>query len=133
MKRTMAQLFVFTFFIAFSWGVAKAQTTSPHPDAAPANASYVAKDWTKAAELYGHITTAEPKNGRAWYRLGVSLHGKGEHEQAIEALEKAIENGAANFLAEYHLNPRGPGRPAAQWVPRIISSVHSLEPPKQPC
>lgn len=103
MKRTMAQLFVFTFFIAFSWGVAKAQTTSPHPDAAPANASYVAKDWAKAAELYGHISTAEPKNGRAWYRLGVSLHGKGEHEQAIEALAKAIENGAANFLGEYEI------------------------------
>src|SRR4029077_17126912 len=101
MKLTIAQLFVFPFFIAFSWGVAKAQTTSPHPDAAPANASYVAKDWAKAAELYAHITTAEPNNGAARTRLVCALHGKGEHEQAIEALAKAIENGAANFLGEY--------------------------------
>jgi tetratricopeptide (TPR) repeat protein len=67
------------------------------------NASYLAKDWARAAELYGHITEAEPKNGRAWYRLGVSPHGKGEHERATKALEKSIENGAANFLAEYEI------------------------------
>jgi hypothetical protein len=103
MKRTMVRVFAFTIFIAFSWGVAKAQTTAPHPDAAQANASYLAKDWARAAELYGHITEAEPKNGRAWYRLGVSLHGEGEHEQATKALEKSIENGAANFLAEYEI------------------------------
>ena len=103
MKRTMVQVLASTICIAFSWGVARAQTTSPHPDAAQANAGYLAKDWAKAAELYGHITTAEPKNGRAWYRLGVSLHGEGEHEQAIKALEKSIKNGAANFLAEYEI------------------------------
>ena len=43
------------------------------------------------------------ENGRAWYRLGVSLHGKGDHEQAITAFERSIENGAPNFLAEYQI------------------------------
>ena len=103
MTGTVIRLYAFVFFIAISWGVARAQTVSPHPDAAPANAAYVAKDWAKAADLYGHITASEPKNGRAWYRLGVSLHGKGDHEQAITALEKSIENGAPNFLAEYQI------------------------------
>jgi tetratricopeptide (TPR) repeat protein len=103
MTRNVIRLHAFVFFIAISWGVARAQTVSPHPDAAPASAAYAAKDWAKAADLYAQITASEPKNGRAWYRLGVSLHGKGDHEQAIKALEKSIENGAPNFLAEYQI------------------------------
>ena len=101
MRRTALQVLVLALFLALSWEAARAQTASP--DAAPANAAYAAKDWGKAAELYGRITAAEPKNGRAWYRLGASLHGRGEHEQAIKALEKSIENGAPNFQAEYEI------------------------------
>ena len=101
MIRTAFQILILTAFIALSCEGARAETASP--DAAAANAAYAAKDWGKAAELYGHITAAEPKNGRAWYRLGVSLHGKGEQEQAIKALEKSIENGAPNFQAEYQI------------------------------
>jgi len=103
MTQTVIRLCAFVFFIAISCGVAQSQNASSHPDAEAANAAYAAKDWAKAADLYGHITVAEPKNGRAWYRLGVSLHGKGEPEQAIKALEKSIENGAPNFQAEYQI------------------------------
>jgi tetratricopeptide (TPR) repeat protein len=78
---------------------AKAQSISP--EATAAGSAYDAKDWTKSADLYQQIAAADPKNGRAWYRLGVSLHKKGEHEKAIAAFQKAGEAGIPIFLAEY--------------------------------
>lgn len=69
--------------------------------ASDANAAYTAKDWAKAVELYTAITSDQPKNGRAWYRLGASLHGTGANEKAIVAFQKAIDAGAPPFFAEY--------------------------------
>ena len=75
-----------------------AQAASP---AETANAAYDAQNWAKAAPLYKQIVQADPKNGRAWYRYGVSLRNLGQNEEAIRAFEKAKAAGAPNFLAEY--------------------------------
>jgi len=73
------------------------------PDKASANAAYEAKDWAKAVPLYERITTGEPDNARAWYRLGISRHGLGLRKEAILAFQKAVENGVAAYLGEYQL------------------------------
>ncbi len=70
-------------------------------DAAAANEAYTSKDWRQSIELYGRLTAKDPKDGRAWYRLGVALHKSGENDKAIAALQKAAQTGAPNFLAEY--------------------------------
>ena len=82
---------------------ARAQGPSESPEKAVADVSYAAKDWQKAEQLYERITAAEPANGRAWYRLGISRQGLGHHEQALQAFDKALENAAPTFLTEYQI------------------------------
>jgi len=72
-------------------------------DSVAANAAYEAKEWRQSAALYQGITSREPKNGRAWYRYGVSLYREGEPEKAVAALQAAIDNGAPAFLGEYQM------------------------------
>lgn len=66
------------------------QTTTPEADQA-----FAAQNWTKAAELYRAEAQRDPKNGRAWLRLGRSLRGashaadSGKTQEAIGALEHA--------------------------------------------
>jgi tetratricopeptide (TPR) repeat protein len=66
-----------------------------------ANAAYESKDWAKATELYTQIASLNPKDGRAWYRLGVSLHHTGQEEEAIAAFEQATANAAPVHLVQY--------------------------------
>ena len=86
--------------------LAAATKTEPQnaavPDAATAaNEVYQAKNWAKAAELYGQIAARQPENGRAWYRLGASLHGLGNQDDAIAAYQKSIPAGVPGQIAEY--------------------------------
>ena len=67
-----------------------------------ADTLYQAKDWAKAAAIYETITKAEPANGRAWYRLGMSFHSMGKYEQAAGAMQRAVEIGK-NPVAMYNL------------------------------
>jgi tetratricopeptide (TPR) repeat protein len=97
---------VFAFIVGSSlilFSQASPAQTPANAVEAAANAAYVVKDWNKAAQLYGSITAADAKNGRAWYRLGVALHGTGQQEKAISALQRALEAGAPNFMAEYQI------------------------------
>ncbi len=97
--------FVLAFCLSFVplllSGSAKGQATST--DSAAANEAYTKNDWKQSVVLYGRVTAADPKDGRAWYRLGVALHKLGESERAIGALQTAAQNGAPIFLAEYQL------------------------------
>jgi len=91
-------------FIAFACALSHAGPTRPAqlPGLAEsANSAYDSKDWSKAALLYQQLADSDPKNGRAWYRLGVSLRSLGQNQQALQAFDKALANGAPNFLAEY--------------------------------
>jgi tetratricopeptide (TPR) repeat protein len=96
-------------FLALVWlAVALPQGGRPQgpnssPEKASANSAYEAKDWAKAESLYGQITTAEPDNGRAWYRLGIARHGLGLEEKSIAAFQKAIESGVPPSFGEYQI------------------------------
>jgi tetratricopeptide (TPR) repeat protein len=99
-KLILACLVFGTFVLA--GGPEKPAAAEAVPDvASEANTAFQAKNWPKAVELYSAITTEQPKNGRAWYRLGTSLHGTGANEKAIGAFQMAIDAGAPPFFAEY--------------------------------
>jgi tetratricopeptide (TPR) repeat protein len=66
-----------------------------------ANEAYQAKDWAKAAQLYGQITSRQPQNSRAWYRLAVSLHGTENEDNAITAYQKSVQAGIPTGIGEY--------------------------------
>jgi tetratricopeptide (TPR) repeat protein len=79
----------------------QAQAAANADVAAAANDSYQAKDWGAAARLYGQITSQQPHNGRAWYRLAVSLDGQGRQDEAIAAFRKSIQAGVPPGIGEY--------------------------------
>ena len=79
------------------------QSAPATDEATKANDAYQAKDWPKAAEMYSHITSQQQQNGRAWYRLAVSLHGTGAEDQAIAAYEKSMQAGVPPGIGEYGL------------------------------
>lgn len=79
------------------------QSAPATDEATKANDAYQAKDWPKAAEMYSHITSQQQQNGRAWYRLAVSLHGTGAEDQAIAAYEKSMQAGVPPSIGEYGL------------------------------
>lgn len=88
------------FFVAVAL-CAHAQTADPNQQAA--NAAYQAKDWAKAAALYGNLIQTDPKNGRYWYRLGVSEQSIGQQQKALDALEHARANGTPMMFVGYNL------------------------------
>lgn len=79
-----------------------AQSVAPAPTAEEADALFKAQKWPDAAKAYGAITKGEPKNGRAWYRMGYAFHAMGNFEQAASSYQHAIEIGN-NPIAMYNL------------------------------
>ncbi|HMF57626.1 MAG TPA: tetratricopeptide repeat protein [Pyrinomonadaceae bacterium] len=78
--------------------VCAAQTPTPTQTTAAqgttgtdANALYEAKNWPEAARAYEAITRTDPNNGRAWFRLGMSLYSMNKYEQAAAAFEHASQ------------------------------------------
>ncbi len=87
--------------ILFLADVAYVRAQSPDAASTAANAAYETKNWEVAGVLYERMTVTEPGNGRAWYRYGVSLRHTNQPDKAIPAFERAAENGAPVFMAEY--------------------------------
>jgi hypothetical protein len=56
-----------------------------------AEALYQAQQWAEAARAFETLTKAEPANGRAWLRLGTALQQLKRFEQAVVALQRAVE------------------------------------------
>lgn len=65
--------------------------------AAAAAAAYDAKDWSKAAELYGELSKPPEAPPRVWLRLGASLRELRRYDEALAAFEKANAAGAGLF------------------------------------
>jgi len=65
--------------------------------AAEAAAAYDAKDWAKAAKLYGELSRSPEAPPRVWLRLGAALRELGKYPEALAAFEKANAAGAALF------------------------------------
>jgi tetratricopeptide (TPR) repeat protein len=82
------------FFVLFGFLAddfyAQQQPPTPSPKMAAASELYKQQKWQDAAAAFGEVTKDEPKNGRAWYLLGMSLHSLGKWDQAIAAFEKNV-------------------------------------------
>lgn len=63
---------------------------APSPKMAAASELYKQQKWQEAAAAFAEVTKDEPKNGRAWYLLGMSLHSLEKWEPAIAAFEKNV-------------------------------------------
>ena len=68
-----------------------------------ADSAYQAKDWSTAAGLYRKLVTLQPESFTGWMRLGVSLHGLGRNQEALQALEKAGAVGAPASSVQYQV------------------------------
>src|SRR5436190_10784977 len=73
----------------------RAQTATPAapPSAAAveANKLFQSQKWSEAVVAYEALTKAEPTNGIAWYRWGLSLNNLNKPKEAVPVLEKAVE------------------------------------------
>jgi tetratricopeptide (TPR) repeat protein len=78
-----------------------AESANPLENPIAANATYQAKDWSKATPLYEALTQAHPENARNWYRYGVCLHGIRRNGDALTAFQKAQALGAPAQNVEY--------------------------------
>lgn len=65
--------------------------TQPSPTMPEAEAFFQANQWNEAIQAFEAITKANPGNGLAWFRLGMAFHSAGKYDQAIPALQKAVE------------------------------------------
>ena len=77
---------------------ARAQAPSSH-----AEELFAAKKWDEAAKAYEAIVKTEPKNGRAWYLLGLARHNLKQYEAAIAAFEHAEAIPFAPASARYNI------------------------------
>lgn len=87
MKEMVAALL--SVILTFSAGAAaQAQTPSA---AQEAGALFQSRKWDEASKAYEALTKAEPQNGQAWLRLGMSLMALNKHGEALPPLQKAVE------------------------------------------
>ncbi len=97
MMRMAFALFMITAALGQAFAQAGATTMQE------ADTLFQARKWADAARLYEAVTKAEAANGRAWYRLGVSLHNLSRYAQAVDAYQKALAINNKNLLAMYNL------------------------------
>lgn len=91
-KYFIAVLFfvLFGFFADDFYAQQQPTQPTPSPKMTAASELYKQQKWQEAATAFGEVTKDEPKNGRAWYLLGMSLHSLEKWEQAIAAFEKNV-------------------------------------------
>lgn len=87
-KQAIISIFIISVFGIFL--NLQAQQQTPSPKMVSANDLYKQQKWEEAAKAYKEVTKDEPKNGRAWYFMGLSLHSLGRYEEAIAAFEKNV-------------------------------------------
>src|SRR5262245_52198896 len=93
------KLFFVAVLLAFAFLV---PATLAQSQTEKADSYFQAQNWSESAKAYEEITKAEPANGAAWFRLGLSLHSIGKYEQAVSAFQKAVAIGN-NPIAMYDL------------------------------
>src|SRR3954469_23281833 len=132
-------------------------------DATSAQKAYEAKQWSDAANLYGKLTQAEPKNPLYWYRLGNASRQAGDLPQAESALKQAQQlgfqpmivnvslaavsslTGKSNKALEIFEGLAKNGTPAANMIegdsafeslssqPRFVAALESMKEQAAPC
>jgi tetratricopeptide (TPR) repeat protein len=132
-------------------------------DVESAQKAYDGKQWTAAADLYGKLTQAEPKNPLYWYRLGYSSRETGDLAKAESAFNQSAQLGFQPMMARvglaavYSLNGKSDkaleiiealaknGAPAATMIegdaafksissqPRFVAALDSMKEQAAPC
>jgi len=92
-------------------------------DSARADSLYRAKSWKGAAEAYEAIVRKAPREGRSWFRLGVSYQSLGRMKEAINAYLRAESighNPLVHFnLAGAYAHEKKDGE-AFEWLTRAV-------------
>jgi ketosteroid isomerase-like protein len=73
------------------------------PQLQKAEDHYRAQEWAEAAAAYQQYIQESPDNPYAWHRLGSSQIYLGQHSQAIQSFEQAINIGGGVALDFYNL------------------------------
>lgn len=97
-KYKLPIIFPALLLLLFSARITPAQSAANEE----ADALFNAQKWADAANAYKTITKNDPKNVRAWYRLGYASHAIGDFGQAASSYERAVEIGG-NPNAMYNL------------------------------
>ncbi len=90
MEKFLIAIALFIFIGFFADDLYAQQVPTPSPKMAAAGELFKQQKFEAAAAAFGEVLKDEPKNGRAWYFLGMSLHSLGKYEQAIAAFEKNV-------------------------------------------
>lgn len=119
MKKSAAFSYLLLFVFALASVPSLADALSSEAETA-----FAAKDWAKVARAYEQITQREPKNGQAWYRLGLAHQSLGRYEPAIAAYSHAVEINPANWRAMYNTAGAhallGHADQAFEWLNRLV-------------
>jgi hypothetical protein len=101
--------------------------TEPSQSDVLANQYFQQKDWTNTIQAYQPIVAAQPKNYRAWYRLGIAYVETKQAEQALAALEKATKDSQIPVSLIYYHNARANkqlGDTESMWA-QLLKAVQS--------
>jgi tetratricopeptide (TPR) repeat protein len=80
---------------------AQSRPATPSPELARADSLYARQDFAGAARAYRAALAAAPNEGRAWYRLGISLSSVKDNAGAADAFEHSAAIGH-QLLAMYN-------------------------------
>jgi len=108
--------------------IATAQEAPATTPLEEANANYNAKEWAKAAAAYEAALKAQPKDGRAWYRLGASYANLKRYDRAIAAYRQGLAIGSNpivmyNMACAYALS--GKADSALAWLDRSVEGGYN--------
>ncbi len=79
---------------------AQAQVAPPNNSAEQA---FQSQDWSEVVDAYKQITTEDPKDGGAWYRLGRGQEELGRFPEALAAFQKAAALGFQPALTKVRI------------------------------
>lgn len=90
-------------------------------------------DYAKAAEELRHVTRNDPDDEEAWIALGVAERGRGNHDAAARAYQKALEIAPEQPDALYDLGVlemdyRRDNGKAKQWLEQFVKAAPSGHP-----
>jgi Tetratricopeptide repeat len=87
------------------------------------------KSWAGAAKAYDAVVESDPKNGRAWLRLGIAREELGSYPEALAAMHKADELKVAPPLTRFYLARcsarAGREEEALDWLRRAVDAGYS--------
>jgi len=99
--KTYRALLIGLFFMMTSGLAVGAKPGGGQDTATEAAAAYDAKDWAKAARLYGGLVKEHPEVPRLWYRLADAQQRLGQFDEALETMQSGLKAGTPPIFAEF--------------------------------